>query len=647
MFQSSPLYHFQDNVFTAGVIYFNMRLGSVEDGAVDPPLLFFVDHTSLRNQVSVCLDKDVVQNIVVLSGPSGSGKTTLAKHICMANGWKMDVLDYELGRRSAQYSLDALVVDNLFSTSNAEPENTGRELAWLLSLDCKRILVTSRSPGAVDQIERGLSHFSPSGHSLTEFVLRGLPEELFIMALSELCCFQDLDFCKHHALDLFRKTGGLPIALQLVWNLASADLLEGRRLHSISDYSIEKLVNEFRLKLAPNDPDVYNTLFALANVPRFAISTEGLSMVLDWTGERTQRAVSSLVRNGLASYALPPHDRAVRIHDLLLEGFAARDGDKDRVYKMKCAHCAYWMKSHASESRVTLLDSLVVSSEILFSNPQPERSEANFLDGLRVMSVISAIIDEIADNTVYTHRFDQFSDWICSYIHQHYSRMQCHTVIPLALLCLRFPEPDRKVGEAFALFWETCDFDDPTIVASAVSVSAYHLGKDEKDRFKAAFLKLNQWRMNSREIVAASFASALARFGEYVWATYFVSGHNTGGVDYSEAMAGIAFALEQCNDKQCISRFLIYHGWRCRNIDPVTSAFLRNRIGGIGSEQYSLELEINMNRISFLAKLFSHSEFEAYADELLRRSEVISNAPHLHRVQRSWLKSLCNRSKTS
>lgn len=570
-----------------------------------------------------------------MSGLSGSGKTTFSVRVCINNKWQRDFLDFQIKREPEYGQFDALIIDNLFSTENYE-----REIAWLSEINARRIIITTRAPGGYEQLRR---LFSRSNVNIKEFKVGGLPQEPFEAALRELCSRQALNYCNEFAQALFRQTGGLPIAIQLVWQLASRGLLMGRALSSLSDCSIEKLVEMFRAGLVRDDRDVCDAIFVLSNVPRFALSTNGLALVLDWSPERAERALASLLLTGLARLAIPStsaSEEAVRIHDLLVDCFAASDSESDQVQRMKLAHCTFWTKEFAAQSPVTMLDSLVVCSELLFSGHSPELSEASFLDGLRVMAVMSSIIDEITEQTVYTSRFPQFSDWISTYVSENYRCMTCHTVIPLALLCLRFPEPDKKIGEAFSLFWNDCTIDDATIVSSAVAVSALHLGIDERGRFRSALERISSWRMDQRELVAAAFANALARFEDHEWATYFVSGHNTGGIDCTEALAGILFALEQRGDERQIELFMHYHGWRCHSIDPVTAAFLKRRIGAIGREHYGFEIEVNMNRVSFLAKLFSHSEFEEYADSLLRRSEVVSESPPVHRVQRAWLNQL-------
>ena len=602
---------------------------------------FFVKREPLNKNISEFLDQVAEKNIAVVSGPSGSGKTTTSVKVCMNNKWRYHFLESEFKREPDCGPFDVVIIDNLFSTGNNESD-----VQWMSRIDSRRIIVTTCKPGAYEFLSTTISE---SNVNIKEFLVYGLPEELFAEALYKVCCQQKFTYCDQFAYALFRHTGGLPIAIYLVYELASNVQIDGKTLSSLSDYcSIDKLANQLRTRLAREDSDLYEAMFALANVPRFALSTSGLARILDWTRKKANCVVNSLITSGLARYALPSSesDYAIRIHDILADCFAAKESESAKVLEMKIAHCAYWEDDFASESPVTMLDSLVVSSELLFSGhgseisdkSLPKISEKSFIDGLNVMVSMSNIIHRIVAQTNNMESFPQFSDWISKYVRDNYRCMTCSTVIPLALFCLRLPKPDEAIGEAFSLFWSSCAIDDPTIVAPAVAVSALHLGVEEKDRFRSALERIGNWRMDQRELVAAALANALARFGDHEYATYFVSGHNTGGIDCSEALAGILLALEQRGDAEKIKLFKYYHSWRCHDIDPVTAAFLRGRIGGgIGTERFGEYIEINMDRVVLLAKLFSHSEFEIYAESLLRKSNVISKSPSKHRVELNWI----------
>lgn len=540
-------------------------------------------------------------------------------------------MNFAAQRRVVAHGTDPVVIiDDFLSTKNVY-----EELSWLISLQCNRLIVTTRYARAEEIIRRQLSS---QGYSVTGIEVTGFDRHTFVNTLLDL--WQDDPPPSNLLEEIFQHTGGMPIAIPIVFNLL---VDRGRYLPKASletqsgGLNLDQLVRLFREALVTDNPAAHDVLLCLSNIAAIGMSAPAIASATKLDEAKVMSTLHELINTGLVR-KVTNSDAAVKVHDVVAKGFLARAHEADIVAEMLLAHCFYWTNDGSDRSPITLIDSLLVSSKAMFSQTQSKGAVVHPYEAHRVMSEICGILEELSGLAANDESVMSTGDWLSSYVRDHYESMECYTVIPLALLSTKLP-PREDIGDAFALFWESGDFVDPTIIGSALLASSHHLGLNGAIRIKMSFERQKLGAMDSPEIVVAAFASALTRFGLEEYAFALVTGYQVvgAGISCDDALTAMLLAIESTKDVLRLDRFLDGHGYRCRAIDPISATYLRKHARGVSVERYGSSIETNLNRVCFVAAISGNEQCTWFVSNLLHKAERISETPPLHRVHFSLL----------
>src|SRR5262249_38005288 len=153
---------------------------------------------------------------------------------------------------------------------------------------------------AVDNIARILA---PKGFSVEEFEIAGLTEIEFAGAVASALRnghLGSMTLTEEHILRLYKSTGGLPLAVQIMVAMAGSPSGGDSRLIWPDEIDLPTILKEWRQR-AIKEGDLRDVLFVFANVPRIGLSEQGIAYLLDWQVDRVNEILLKLYRRGFLS----------------------------------------------------------------------------------------------------------------------------------------------------------------------------------------------------------------------------------------------------------------------------------------------------------------------------------------------------------
>ena len=583
---------------------------------------------------------------LVIRGPRGCGKTTLADDICETIKITAHRLIAGAGLEAAQIGTDDFVFVDAFleKTSRDEAE------AWLRQITAKFFVVTTRPPEGTAAVRSVLFQ---RGGSVCEYELGGLTQGEFERAVQTCQSAPGLEalrWSKGDAQRFFQATGGLPLAVQLLYKLSGSPIVGVHSFLMMStlgpEDALAELVTRWRGSIADEDQDLHATLFTMANVPVLGISIDALADVLDWQAERIVKTISQLWEQGLISQ-VSPYDSALKLHDAIKDAFLANELEAGRASEQKRRYIAYCQgdpqpnsalpKIKTSKSRISMVDSMLVASEALFGFARQEYIDAKPVEAYLIFLELRKLQENILHSGCSEQQVDNLARWLCDYVQQKGSSLKCNELIAIGGVAQSLPIAMPELGDSFAPLWERGTETDPTKVTAAMLASVRHWRELRINnsvvlakRIESAFDR-QPWHAFGRtaDLVAAGFAAAHAMIDQFEIGAAYLSGFRIRekGVSYSEGFAVLLLSLDQQRGPAKANDFLHYHGDFCRDIDPVTVTYLRARGITCSNGSFGSEIEENLNRQALWGVWSGNENYCGFVSNVLKFSTKRSDNP--------------------
>jgi len=607
----------------------------------------FVDRTSLRTQVVSKLNSAIAakkSNVFILRGPSGSGKSTLAWDIC--DEISADVHNVQPSREADLASVhadDVVFVDGFMD--DRLPRDKAAE--WLRDVPARIVLMTTRlleTKHVVDHV------FGTRDAAIEEIQVGGFTQKEFLLAI-DACknapgC-TSLELTEEQVDLVFKRTGGLPLAVQLLFKLIDGSSTAfSNALFFVAtlapDEVLAKLIELWRLEIDKQDEDLRRVLFVLANVPTVGMSDDAIGHVLGWPVERAARCVLALWSQGFVSQ-VDLNDNALRLHDSLKIAFLALDLEAPLVATLRRRYSDYGVSAPTPKSAISMADSLMRASEHLFAGIKDDA--VNDMPSHRVILELERLQRNFTGNDKNSEfRAKRLVSWLAKYLNDHVAHLHCSEVIALAMLALSLPIASSELAEAFTPLWETGRERDPTKVSTALVASAHHWRHGSREDGKIIFERLEHafdcqsWGSfgGSPDLVAAGFAAAYATLGRETLGAACLSGYTIrgGGISYREGFSVILLSMEARGDRSGANTFLHSHGDFCRDLDAVTTTYLGYR-GVLSSSQYGIsDVEENLNRQALLGLWSKNRKYYDLVQHLASIATLRPGTPPIYVISR-------------
>jgi hypothetical protein len=593
---------------------------------------------------------------LVIRGPRGCGKTTLADDICETIKITAHRLIADAGLEPAQIGIDDLVFVDAF----LEKTSKGDAEAWLRQIPAKFFVVTTRRPEGTAAVRSIL--FQREG-TVNEYELGGLTAGEFEQAV-QTCqsapgC-EAVRWSKGDAQRLFQATGGLPLAVQLLYSLSGSPIVGIHTFLMLStlgpEDALAELVTRWRSCIAEENQDLYAALFTMANVPMLGISVDALAGVLDWQAERIVRTISQLWEQGLISQ-VSPFDAALKLHDAIRDAFLANELEAGRASEQKRRYIAYCQSdsqsnpaplgAKTSKSRISMVDSMVAASEALFGLARQEYIDAKPVEAYLIFLELKKLQENILHSGCSAQQIDNLARWLCDYVKQNGASLKCNELIAIGGVAQSLPIAMPKLGDSFAPLWELGKELDPTKVTAAMLASIRHWRELSINNAMAVTRRIEnafdrqRWHAfgQNADLVAAGFAAAHAMIDQFGIGASYLSGFRVKekGISCREGFAVLLLSLDQQKGSAKANDFLHTYGDFCREIDPVTATYLRARGIACSNRYFGSEIEENLNRQALWSVWSDNHTYRGFVAEILKFSTKRSDHPPLFVLSRNAL----------
>jgi hypothetical protein len=585
---------------------------------------------------------------IVLRGPRGCGKSTLADDLCDRVSSKVHRISEGKELDSTVADGDLVLVDGLLDTMPWE-----QAVRWIRGLNANYLIVTSRRPDAAHAIQTAhnktyVTEVDIGGFTHGEFV-----EAINICRSNPQCALVELD---SRQIDiLFENTGGLPLAIRLLLEIAGSPTFKRESLVFLSAMSptemLDCLLREWQLEVIEKDDQLRTIVVVLSNVPSVGMSNDAIAFVLDWEIAKVDRYLSKLWYQGFLAQ-LTTKDRAVRLIDAIRGIFKDIDSDSDFIQAMRNKYCHYCETYVPSKSIISMTDSMLLRSKYMFGHI--ERELFPWVAKVRTYSVIleleklqkTLIGDSHSD---LEWRSKVLATWIANHIEDNFQSMACNEVIALSGLALKLPICSHDLASAFCLFWETKTGADATIVSSAIVASAYHW-RDQVGSNKHSYLSrlqnavdLQNWANfgSLSDVVAAGFGAAYAIMDASIIGAGIMTGYRIRGIGISpsEAFAVMLLLHDTKAQVSAANSFVQNNSSYCLDIDPVTAVYLTSRGIICSSQQFGGKIKANLNRVALLALWSQNESFRKFIERILEIADRISDDPPIFEFSREAMRS--------
>jgi hypothetical protein len=602
---------------------------------------------------------------LVIRGPQGVGKTTLADDVC-------DLLACSV-RRVSEFADPAKlsIAEVVFVDGYLDDHNVTKTID-ISSISTQIFIFTVRTSNATERISRVLQ---PRGFSIDEIELGGLTEEEFIGAIGCGVTSQTTDspiFALDEARRLYASTSGLPLAVQVLIQLESSPAANEDRLIWGDEIDVSTILQQWRQRVLAHNEDLKQVIFVFANVSRIGITEFGISRVLEWPLARVEKATVMLYKRGFLA-RVADRDRALRCHSLIRQAFKANEAEYGLVEELR-ARFVRGTAPRPNEVTVGANSKVGPSSadfkaEFSVANSKVESTERFLGATERLFSASEASPDDIVDPEVVFQEIDRlqqefsnennsvpndessFCNWLCEYIRQNAHGMACNEVIAISRIARSLSCTNEALGDAFAIFWEMGRYTDVTIVAEGMLASVYHWKMTISaglprflERLRRAAERQPWGRMTSSDIAAAAFAAAHAMIEQHSLGAALLAGYciRGRGVAFSAGVEVLLLSLEGSKNHHGASTFIHHNGHLCRDIDPVTTIYLRSagiHCGSIGS--IGLKVATNLNRHAVFGAWTGNKTFSRFVDHLCKCAALTSTKPPLYEIAVSQVQRAC------
>ena len=624
-------------------------------GRLKPRPTVFVERTEIHAHLTTTIQSAILANVptaLILVGPRGCGKSTMADDICdeITVGVHRVTADKASPVLTSACRNDLVFVDGFMDN---EPKHQAEAEAWLRSIPANFLVVTTRRAESVSAVQRALHQ---SGTRILSFEIQGLTSEEFRRAIAA-CEIKPgcsaIRLSPEEAAKLHGVTGGLPLAVQLLSDLLRSPMRNDALTFLAAlppDEFLAELVNEWRREIVDKDDDLFSTLFTMANVPILGISQDAIAYVLDWEPKRVGKTVSQLWALGLISL-VSLDDSALRIHDAIMEAFAATEDEFRKVSQLRKRYSGYCEGEEKSKSRISMVDSMIRASEALFRFAEREDFDAEPMEAYLIFLELRRLqINIIGDERHAEWRAERLASWLCQYVEENGPRLKCNELIAMGGVAQSLPIASSSLGESFAPLWERGLETDSTKVTAAMLASIRHLNNPTTSeqlarRIEGAFER-QPWAAfgSAADIVAAGFAAAYAMIGQCSLGAAYLSGFRIRGRGIS-CSGGFAVLLLSIDAKQGATKaneFLHYNGSFCRDIDPVTYAYLSARGIQCPGPYYGGSIEENLNRQALWGIWSDNQLYCDFVARLLELSTKRSDSPPIFTIERADLNSVAS-----
>jgi hypothetical protein len=338
----------------------------------------FVERTELHSHLLAQLRAAIsnsTSTAVVLRGPRGSGKPTIADDLC-------DRVEVRVHRVLASSETDLRSIaenDLVFVDGFMDDKGRYEAEAWIGSIPSRFFLITTRLSEATAAIQSALKN---KGTQIQEIEVGGFSCEEFLEAVSacrEMPGCAGVELSAEQWDRVFTQTGGLPLAVRILFDLFGSPTANSSELNFISALHPEEVLSEllksWRQKVVEHDEELRLTLFALANVPIVGMSADAIAHVLNWSPERASTTAAKLWMQGYVS-RVALSDTALRAHDAIRQAFLASGDESAFVEDLRKRYFSYCDSQSSSKSIISLTDSLMRASEYLFEYVGREDGDA-------------------------------------------------------------------------------------------------------------------------------------------------------------------------------------------------------------------------------------------------------------------------------
>ena len=536
---------------------------------------------------------------------------------------------------------------------------------WLKTCSASYLIFTTRRTGAADAIETAL------GLKPCVVELDGLDEAAFtasILLCQKLKGCDAIELSLDYISELFWRTGGSPLATKLaITSFSSSKRPDGKLIHPAElgpAEAIESLVLEWKQDILVDDGDTHAVLSVLATISSIGMSKAAIAFCLSWLDDRVGTVLLKLLDQGFVSL-VSPHDFAYCAHDSMRKAFASGQIGGSSIPRIRRRHLEYANRG-SDRSPISRLDGLIALSEHVFSELKDSNEETlEFVDVYAVYLSLHKLQKIISQSQFGTAAdASKFADWLAEYLGKNRSILQCNEVIAIGGLACLMPEAYPAIGEAFAQFWEPGTERDPTKVTAALPASIRHWEAALRLRPDLIMKRVvdaifeQKWNRfdGTPELVAAAFAAALARLGQACSETYpgqvgclagrlredgsdqvprgliastslasaFLSGFmiRYSGISHVEGFAATLLTLHEIGNHEIIDQFQHYHGGFCRDIDQVTTVFLRGHGIICSSRHGPAYVDLNLNRNMLLASWSGNSHYFNFVERIMTDSKT-------------------------
>jgi Trypsin-like peptidase domain len=588
---------------------------------------------------------------LVIRGPQGVGKTTLADDVC-------DLLSCSVRRVSEFADPSKLSIAEVVFVDGYLDDHNFTKTIDIGSITTQIFIFAVRTQSATERIARVLQ---PKGFFIDEIELGGLTEEEFIEAIGRGETSQTIVsplFTLDEARRLYASIGGLPLVVQVLIQLESSPAATEDRLIWSDEIDVSAILQHWRQRVLAHDEDLKQVLFVFANVSRIGITEFGISRLLEWPLARVEKAAVMLYKRGFLA-RVADRDRALRCHSLIRQAFKANEAEYALVDELRARFVRgtlpkateapilagskvesilgdFKAESVAGNSKVESTERFLGATELLFS-----ASEAS-PDGIVNPEVVFQEIDRLQqefsiENCSSPNDESAFCRWLCEYIQQNANSMACNELIAISRIARSLSYANETLGNAFAIFWEMGRYTDVTIVSEGLLASVFHwkliITADLSrflERLRLAAERQPWGRMGSADIAAAAFAAAYAMIQQHSLGAALLGGHciRGRGVAFSAGIEVLLLSLEGSKNYHGASALIHYHGHICRDIDPITTIYLRSagiHCGTVGS--IGLKISTNLNRHAVFGAWTGNKTFSRFVDHLCKCAALTSTKP--------------------